>query len=136
MEEPLHREILEDHARSPSHQSSLERLTEESLWTSPKTGNFCSVSICSEGDRIGQIQAKAEGSALAVASASLMASSVVGLAHGDAFSLAESVIGFLEKGKEVVLPGDLVVYESIARFPKRHDCAMLAWRALLLALKP
>ena len=73
---------------------------------------------------------------MAVASASLMASSVVGLAHGDACSLSESVIGFLEKGKEVVLPGDLVVYESIARFPKRHDCAMLAWRALLLALEP
>ena len=65
-----------------------------------------------------------------------MASSVVGLAHGEAFSLAEAVIGFLEKGKEVVLPGDLVVYESIARFPERHDCAMLAWRALLLALEP
>tara|TARA_B100000902_G_C26530419_1_gene537594 strand:+ start:306 stop:503 length:198 start_codon:yes stop_codon:yes gene_type:complete len=65
-----------------------------------------------------------------------MCSSVVGLAHGESFSLAESVIGFLEKGKEVILPGDLVVYESIARFPERHDCAMLAWRALLLALKP
>jgi len=65
-----------------------------------------------------------------------MASSVVGLAHGEAFSLAESVIEFLEKGKEVILSGDLVVYESIARFPERHDCAMLAWRALLLALKP
>jgi len=64
-----------------------------------------------------------------------MASSVVGMEHGESFSLAESVIGFLEKGKEVILPGDLVVYESIARFPERHDCAMLAWRALLLALK-
>ena len=136
MEEPLHRQILEDHARSPSHQSPIERPTEESLWTSPKSGNSCSVSICSEDERIGQIQAKAQGSALSVASASLMASSVVGLAHGDAFSLAEAVIGFLEKGNEEILPGDLVVYESIARFPERHDCAMLAWRALLLALKP
>ena len=136
MEEPLHREILEDHARSPSHQSPIERPTEESLWTSPKSGNTCSVSILSEDDRIGQIQAKAEGSALAVACSSLMASSIVGMGHGEAFSLAESVIGFLEKGKEVVLPGDLVVYESIARFPERHDCAMLTWRTLLLALKP
>ncbi len=136
MEEPLHREILEDHARSPSHQSPLERPTEESLWTSPKSGNTCSVSIRSEDDRIGQIQAKAEGSALAVACSSLMASSVVGLAHGEAFSLAESVIGLLENGKEEVLPGDLAVYQSIARFPERHDCAMLAWRALLMVLKP
>ena len=65
-----------------------------------------------------------------------MASSVVGMAHGEALSLADSVIGFLEKGKKAVLQGDLVVYESIARFPERHDCAMLAWRTLLLALKP
>ena len=136
MEDPLHREILEDHACSPAHQIPIERPSDESLWTSPKTGNACSVSICSEDERIGQIQAKAQGSALAVASASLMSSSVVGLAHGESFSLAESVIGFLEKGKEVILPRDLVVYESIARFPERHDCAMLAWRALLLALKP
>ena len=136
MEEPLHREILEDHSCSPSHQSSLERPTEESLWTSPKTGNSCSVSICSLDNRIGQIQAKAEGSALAVACSSLMASSVVGMAHGEALSLADSVIGFLENGKKAVLQGDLVVYESIARFPERHDCAMLAWRTLLLALKP
>lgn len=65
-----------------------------------------------------------------------MASSVVGMAHGEALSLADSVIGFLENGKKAVLQGDLVVYESIARFPERHDCAMLAWRSLLLALKP
>ena len=136
MEDPLHREILEDHACSPAHQIPVERPSEESLWTSPKTGNACSVSICSEDDRIGQIQAKAEGSALAVACSSLMASSVVGLVHGEAFSLAESVIEFLENGKEAVLPGDLAVYESIARFPERHDCAILAWRALLIALKP
>jgi len=135
LEDPLHREILEEHARSPSHQSPLDQPTGQSEWTSPKTGNFCSVAIVLGDGRIGAIQAKAEGSALAVACSSLMGSAVVGITVEEALGLAESVIEFLEDGKETSLPGDLVVYESIIRFPERHDCAMLAWRALVLALK-
>ena len=135
MEDPLHREILEDHARSPSHQSSLEQPAEESVWKSPKTGNSCLVAIVIGDGRIGGIQAKVEGSALAIASSSLMGSAVEGITVEEALGLAESVIEFLEDGKETSLPGDLVVYESIIRFPERHDCAMLAWRALVLALK-
>lgn len=107
----------------------------ESVWKSPKTGNVCSVAIVPEDGRIEGVQAKVEGSALAVACASLMGAAVENLMLADAFSLAESVVGFLETGKEAVLPGDLVVYESIVRFPERHDCAMLAWRALILAIK-
>ncbi len=84
--------------------------------------------------RIGGIQAKVEGSALAVACSSLMGCAVKGIPVEEALALAKSVIEFLENGKEVSLPGDLVVYESIVRFPERHDCALLAWRALLLAL--
>ena len=105
------------------------------MWKSPKTGNSCLVAIVVGDGRIGGIQAKVEGSALAVACASLMGAAVDGLATGDAFALAGSVIEFLEDGKETSFSGDLVVYESIIRFPERHDCAMLAWRALVLALK-
>ena len=51
-----------------------------------------------------------------------------------ALALGHSVVAYLEAGTETNLPGDLVVYESIARFPERHDCALLGWRALLEAL--
>ena len=64
-----------------------------------------------------------------------MGSAVDGITVEEALGLAESVIQFLEDGKDTSLPGDLVVYESITRFPERHDCAMLPWRALVLALK-
>ena len=135
MENPLHREILEEHARSPGYQSSLEQPDRQSVWTSPKTGNSCSVAISAGDGRIGRIQAKVEGSALAVACSSLMGSAVEGIPVEEALGLAKSVIEFIENGKETSLPGDLVVYESIVRFPERHDCAMLAWWALVLALK-
>ena len=93
------------------------------------------VAIVIEDGRIGGIQAKAEGSALAIACSSLMGSAVEGITVGEALELAESLIEFLEEGKIASLPGDLIVYQSIARFPERQDCAMLPWRALVLALK-
>ena len=134
MEDPLHREILEEHARSPSHLISLGKSAVETVWASPKTGNTCSISISTKDNRIAGIQATVNGSALAVACASLMGQAVEDLAVGEAIALAESVIEFLEYGKETTFPGDLIVYESIIRFPERHDCAMLAWRALVSSL--
>jgi len=135
LEDSLHREILEEHARSPSHRASLEKPTRESVWKSPKTGNSCSLTISVSDTGIDAIQATVEGSALAVACGSLMGAAVESLSEAEALALAHSVIAFLESGKEVALSGDLVVYESIVRFPERHDCAMLAWRALLVALE-
>ena len=93
------------------------------------------MAIVSEGERITGVQAEVEGSALAIACSSLMGSAVEGITVEEALGLAKSVIEFLEDDKETSLPGDLVVYESIIRFPERHDCAMLAWRALVLSLK-
>jgi len=93
------------------------------------------VAIVIEDGRIGGIQAKVEGSALAIACSSLMGSAVEGITVEEALGLAKSVIEFLEDGKETSFSGELVVYESIVRFPERHDCAMLAWRALVLSLK-
>ena len=135
MEDSLHREILEEHARSPSHRASLDQPTGESVWKSSKTGNACSLTISVSDTGIDAIQATVEGSALAVACASLMGAAVESLSEAEAFALAHSVIAFLERGKKVALPGDLIVYESIVRFPERHDCAMLAWRALLVVLE-
>ena len=93
------------------------------------------MAIVSEGERITGVQAEVEGSALAIACSSLMGSAVEGITVEEALGLAKSVIEFLEAGKETSFSGDLVVYESIIRFPERHDCAMLPWRALVLALK-
>jgi NifU-like protein involved in Fe-S cluster formation len=135
LEDPLHREILEEHARSPGHQISLGKSPVQTVWTSLKTGNTCSISISIKDNRLAGIQATVNGSALAVACASLMGQAAEDLAVGEAIALAESVIEFLEYGKETTFPGDLIVYESIIRFPERHDCAMLAWRALVSLLK-
>ena len=134
MEDPLHREILEEHARSPSHQGALTNPTGQSKWTSPKTGNICSVEVLVEEGRLKEVCSKVEGSALAVSCSSLMGAAVEGLSLVDVVGLAESLVKYLEHGTEFSLPCDLAVYQSIKRFPERYDCALLAWRALRFAL--
>ena len=134
MEDPLHREILEEHARNPLHLEKLEGVVEKGEWKSPRTGNLCSVEILFDNESIEDMRAKVDGSALAIACASLMASEIRGSPRNDALALGHSVVAYLVAGTETNLPGDLVVYESIARFPERHDCALLGWRALLEAL--
>ena len=44
-EDPLHREILEEHARSPLFQGKLEKFSHTGIWQSEKTGNTCKVEL-------------------------------------------------------------------------------------------
>ena len=118
MEDPLHREILEEHARNPLHREKLEGVVEKGEWKSSRTGNQCSVEILFDNESIEDMRAKVDGSALAIACASLMASEIRGSLRNDALALGHSVVTYLEAGTETNLPGDLVVYESIARFPE------------------
>ena len=47
----------------------------------------------------------------------------------------EKIENVVLTGADEELPGELEVYHTISRFPERHDCALLAWRALKAAFK-
>ena len=130
-EELLHREILEEHARNPKNQRNLEVFDNLGKFVSQKTGNRCEVRFLQENGIIRDVGVTMQGSALALACSSIMSTEVNGHLLSQSLELAENMIHFLSVGKEVDLPGDLVVYGSIQRFPERHDCALLSWRALL-----
>ncbi|MBP51606.1 MAG: hypothetical protein CMI27_00505 [Opitutae bacterium] len=133
-EEPLHREILEEHAQNPKHQKKLATFNRSAKLASRKTGNACEIFYLEEEGIIKEIGVTMQGSALALACSSLMGAEVVGYSMSQASELAKKLIRFLEEGKEFFLPGDLIVYDSIKRFPERHDCALLSWRSLILAM--
>ena len=84
--------------------------------------------------RLVKIGLKVQGSALANASASLLFSELKELSLPDAQKIHERILKVLLEGKTIELPGDLCVFNSIVRFPERHDCALLAWNALGEAL--
>ena len=133
-EDPLHREILEEHARNPKFDNQLATPTHEGTFQSSKTGNTCSIQLRVEDNQIKELALTIQGSALAVAVASILSSEIAGLTPSTAENIRLQLTDLLSGEKIADLPGELCVYESLKRFPERHDCALLAWRAMEVAL--
>ena len=133
-EDPLHREILEEHARNPKFDNQLATPTHEGTFQSSKTGNTCRIQLRVEDNQIKELALTIQGSALAVAVASILSSEIAGLTPSTAENIRLQLTDLLSGEKIADLPGELCVYESLKRFPERHDCALLAWRAMGAAL--
>ena len=129
-EDPLHREIVEEHAARPHYNQKLVRFSHANSFTSQKTGNICDIQLLVNNGVIEGISCQMQASALATACGSLMACHVYGLTVADAKVLVGQVIDYLEGKTDQALPGELGVYESIQLFRERHDCALLGWHAL------
>jgi NifU-like protein involved in Fe-S cluster formation len=129
-EDPLHREIVEEHAIRPHYNQKLVHFSHENSFTSQKTGNLCDIQLLVQDGVIEGISCQMQASALATACGSLMACHVHGHAVADAKVLVSQVIDYLEGKTDQALPGELAVYESIRLFRERHDCALLGWHAL------
>jgi NifU-like protein involved in Fe-S cluster formation len=133
-EDTFHREILEEHGRNPQFDDLISEPTHKAEYQSAKTGNTCSITLNVEDGRLVEIGLKVQGSALATASASLLFSELKEQSLDDAQNIHERILKVLLEGETIELPGDLCVFNSIVRFPERHDCALLAWNALGEAL--
>ena len=108
--------------------------THKAEYQSAKTGNTCSITLNVVDGRLVKIGLKIQGSALANASASLLFSELKELSLPEAQKIHEIILKVLLEGETDELLGDLCVFNSIVRFPERHDCALLAWNALGKAL--
>ena len=130
-DEILLRDILDDHSRNPNGVSKIANPTITQKWVSKKTGNSCILEVVLDNKKIKQISARVEGSALAKACASIMCVELMDLSLEEANSIKDNVFIWLDKG---IPPdswsGDLIVYQSLSRFPERLDCAKLCWNAL------
>ena len=134
-ENSLHREIIELHAQNPHCNQKLEDFSRQGFFQSEKTGNQCDLQLLVDSGLITQVGYHLQGSALASATASLLAIEIQGMNTADAIRLAQRIILYLRDSNDDSLPGDLCVYASIRRFPERFDCALLPWRTLLIALE-
>ena len=115
-------------------QKGLFSPTHEGTFQSSKTGNTCSIQLRVEDNQIKELALTIQGSALAVAVASILSSEIAGLTPITAENIRLQLTDLLSGEKIADLPGELCVYESLKRFPERHDCALLAWRAMGAAL--
>ncbi len=136
MDEDLHREILEEHGRRPRHKYELPEAELIGEYRSGLTGNESKLFLkLSTDGTVSDASFMGQGSALSLASGSLITSYASGQTTKELLKLCRTVSRVILEGADEDLPGELVVYHTICRFPERHDCALLAWRALEHALE-
>ena len=136
MSDDLYQTIILEHARR------AHPIPEVAERRAEKDNPFCgdAVEIAVHLDERGFITAigyRADGCAIAKASASMMCAAVAGR---DAAGVAELRAGLdrLLAGEPVggELPADLGALAGVARYPVRRKCATLAWDALGATLRP
>lgn len=133
----LYRELILDHARNPRHFGRLELATHSAEGINPLCGDKLRLELCLDGTKkIVDAAFEGSGCAISIASASLMADSVIGLdaiAAERWFEQVTSRICGHEHSDHVDL-GKLAALEGVREFPSRVKCATLAWHALHSAL--
>src|SRR6516164_6812785 len=88
-----------------------------------------------EGEVIRDISFLGSGCCISKASASLLTESVKGKTRADVQKMFEQVHEMVMTGDLKGDVGKLAVFAGVHKFPARVKCAILAWHALIAALK-
>lgn len=137
----LYRELILDHARSPRHFGKLEHTTHSAVGINPLCGDKLKLYLdVDNADTILAAAFEGSGCAISVASASLLADTIVGLDSEQAIRYFDAVTSHLRGDAEIqarppVDIGKLRALEGVREYPSRVKCATLAWHALHSALR-
>ena len=135
----LYRELILDHARKPRHFGRLENVTHSADGINPLCGDKLHLYLhLNESQEITDVSFEGSGCAISVASASLLAETVLGLSKDEAMRFFDVVTarltGETTPSGDVDL-GKLQALEGVREFPMRVKCATLAWHALRSAIE-
>lgn len=134
----LYQEVILEHGRNPRHQRRLDPYDGAAKGDNPMCGDRVEVRVRMADGRVGEAGFEARGCAISVASADLMAETIVG--HSP-----EEVREFAEHFRTMVRTGEcpdcgavmdkLRPLAGVHEYKSRLKCATLPWDALLDALK-
>lgn len=138
--EDYYRELILDHSRRPRNRGELEGATHHGQSVHAAKGDAFIVHLRVESERVETVNFEGAGSAVALASASLMTRYVAGKTLNDARQLSARVRALLTQSAAAEDDfsdlEDLNALAGVRQFPARIACALLAWEALENALKP
>lgn len=131
-QEEIFKEIILDHHKRPRNAKLPAEATHRAEGRNPETGDRVALAFSLNAGAVSQIGIQAEGSAVLVASCSLLSV----FARGKSVAgLLDSIQRFLELLNEPDAPlsefesfGDIIALSGIRQFPARVKCASLPWR--------
>jgi nitrogen fixation NifU-like protein len=131
----LYQQVILDHCKHPRNFHELPNASCSAQGHNPLCGDQLKLYLAMEGDTIKDISFLGSGCCISKASASLLTETVKGKNRNDIHKVFEQVHEMVTTGRVVGDVGKLAVFAGVYKFPARVKCAILAWHALVAALK-
>jgi nitrogen fixation NifU-like protein len=131
----LYQQVILDHCKNPRNFRELPQCTCSAQGQNPLCGDQLKLFLQLDGDTIKEATFIGSGCCISKASASLMTDAVKGRTRVEAEQMFGLVRDMVTTGKAQGDIGKLAVFAGVHKFPARVKCAILAWHALVAALK-
>ena len=131
----LYQQVILDHCKRPRNFHELSSPTCSAQGHNPLCGDQLRLCLAMDGETIKDISFLGEGCCISKASASLLTESVKGKTRAEVQKMFDLVHEMVMTGRVVGDVGKLAVFAGVYKFPARVKCAILAWHAVIGALK-
>src|SRR5436309_13525568 len=131
----LYQQVILDHCRQPRNFHELSNPTCSAQGHNPLCGDQLKLYLDLEGDTIKDISFVGSGCCISKASASLLTEALKGKTRGEVQKMFDQVHELVTTGEVKGDVGKLAVFAGVHKFPARVKCAILAWHAVMAALK-
>src|SRR5208282_2531438 len=131
----LYQQVILDHCKQPRNFHEMPAATRSAQGHNPLCGDQLKLFLSLDGDKIKDISFTGSGCCISKASASLLTEFAKGKAKSDVEKMFGQVHEMVTTGKVNGDVGKLAVFAGVHKYPARVKCAILAWHALMGALK-
>ena len=131
----LYQQVILDHCKKPRNFHELSGATCSAQGHNPLCGDQLKLYLTLEGDVIKDVSFVGSGCCISKASASLLTQSVKDKTRAEVQRIFDQVHQMVTTGEMTGDVGKLAVFAGVHKFPARVKCAILAWHALMAALK-
>jgi len=131
----LYQQVILDHCRKPRNFHELASPTFSAQGHNPLCGDQLKLFLAMDGEMIKDISFLGSGCCISKASASLLTEAVKGKTKSEVQTMFDLVHELVMTGRLDGDVGKLAVFAGVHKFPARVKCAILAWHAVMAALK-
>lgn len=131
----LYQQVILDHCKHPRNFHEMADATRSAQGHNPLCGDQLKLFLSMDGEFIKDISFVGSGCCISKASASLLTDAVKGKNRTEVQQMFDKVHDMVMTGEMKGDVGKLAVFAGVHKFPARVKCAILAWHAVLSALK-
>lgn len=131
----LYQQVILDHCKKPRNFHELPQASCSAKGHNPLCGDQLQLFLNLDGNSIKDISFVGSGCCISKASASLLTEFAKGKTKSDVEKMFAAVREMITSGKVVDDVGKLAVFAGVYKYPARVKCAILAWHAVMAALK-